>query len=179
MSDVVGTAATPSNKGYWIAESDGSVHAFGDAQNFGNYAPSLCDVPAAIFSNPSAQGYRLVLQSGATIAFGHAPGGTAPTGTPRQCSTPPPVTTPPTTMPSSGPTCGAPSNPYGFNYCQRGSLVTSPPLDICNYFSCIGNFWNGTGYMEECADGMVSMSGGRQGACSYHGGEQQPVYGGP
>ncbi len=89
VSDVVGTAATPSNKGYWIAEADGHVHAFGDAQSFGGYAATLCDLPTAIFANPKAEGYRLVLQSGATIAFGHAPGGSAPTGTPRQCSTPP------------------------------------------------------------------------------------------
>jgi hypothetical protein len=94
VTDVVGTASTPTNRGYWIAETDGRVEAFGDAPNFGSYRPSLCDLPTAIFSNPKAQGYRLVLQSGATVAFGHAPGGHAATGTPRQCSsqpTPPPA----------------------------------------------------------------------------------------
>jgi hypothetical protein len=104
VADVVGTAATPTNKGYWIAESDGVVHAFGDAHNFGSYAPSLCDVVTGIFSNPNAQGYRLVLQSGATIAFGSAPGGTARTGTPRSCPTPPPA-------PSPGPGPTIPPNP--------------------------------------------------------------------
>lgn len=89
VSDVVGTAATPTNRGYWIAEADGVVHAFGDAPNFGDYAPSLCDLPTAIFANPKAAGYRLVLQSGATVAFGHAPGGAAATGSPRQCSSSP------------------------------------------------------------------------------------------
>jgi hypothetical protein len=33
--------------------------------------------------------------------------------------------------------------------------------------------------MIECRDGMYSMSGGKQGACSYHLGEKQPVYSGP
>ncbi len=73
--------------------------------------------------------------------------------------------------------CGAPANPYGYNYCGTGSMKPSPPADICNYFSCIPNFDNGTGYMEECQDGMVSMSGGLRGACSHHGGEQTPVEG--
>jgi hypothetical protein len=29
--------------------------------------------------------------------------------------------------------------------------------------------------MVECHDTMASMSGGRRGACSYHGGELRPV----
>lgn len=74
--------------------------------------------------------------------------------------------------------CGAPANPYGYNLCGIGSEVTSPPSDICNYFSCIDNFGNGNGYMVECNDGMYSMSGGIDGACSDHGGEDRPVYSG-
>jgi hypothetical protein len=30
--------------------------------------------------------------------------------------------------------------------------------------------------MEQCTDGMVSMSGGRSGSCSHHGGNRRPVY---
>jgi hypothetical protein len=71
--------------------------------------------------------------------------------------------------------CGAPPNPYGLNLCGKGHLVYSPPADVCSYFNCIPNFPNGTGYMTECSDGMYSMSGGRQGACSYHGGESTAV----
>jgi len=56
-------------------------------------------------------------------------------------------------------------------------VVTSPPADICTYFSCIPYFPKGKGYMEECRDGMVSMSGGRRGACSSHGGELIAVSG--
>ncbi|HWG24427.1 hypothetical protein [Actinospica sp.] len=71
--------------------------------------------------------------------------------------------------------CGAPANPYGYNLCGIGSDVTSPPSDICSYFSCIDNFGNGNGYMVECNDGMYSMSGGIEGVCSDHGGEGKPV----
>lgn len=101
-------------------------------------------------------------------------------------TTRPPVTThrpkPPATKPAPPKTtqpvslCGAPSNPYGLNLCGRGSHVFQPPADVCLYFDCIANFDNGVGYMEQCQDGMYSMSGGRQGACSYHGGERQAVY---
>jgi hypothetical protein len=59
---------------------------------------------------------------------------------------------------------------------QRGHLITSPPPDVCALFSCIQNFDNGKGYLEQCNDGMVSMSGGRPGACSRHSGENQPIY---
>lgn len=79
------------------------------------------------------------------------------------------------TPPASG-LCGAPSNPDGYTYCTTGSLIYSPDSNTCDYFSCIDNFSNGKGYMEECKDGMVSMSGGRSGSCSYHDGNKQPVY---
>jgi hypothetical protein len=75
--------------------------------------------------------------------------------------------------------CGAPSNPYGYNFCGRGSDITSPAAGTCSYFDCINNFSNGVGYMIECKDGTYSMSGGRSGACSDHKGELQEVYSGP
>ena len=56
VTDVIGTAATPTNKGYWIAEADGAVHAFGDAQNFGGYAPSLCDLSDRDLLEPQSAG---------------------------------------------------------------------------------------------------------------------------
>jgi hypothetical protein len=74
--------------------------------------------------------------------------------------------------------CGAPANPYGYNFCGRGGLIYNPASDVCVYFDCIPNFDNGTGYMVECHDAMYSMSGGRQGACSYHDGVWRPVYSG-
>lgn len=75
-------------------------------------------------------------------------------------------------------TCGAPSNPFGYNFCGNGAHVTSPPLNVCDYFDCIASFWNGRGYMVECSDGMYSMSGGVRGACSDHAGEERAVYSG-
>jgi hypothetical protein len=74
--------------------------------------------------------------------------------------------------------CGAPPNPYGYNFCGTGNEVTAPPSDICNYFNCINNFGNGQGYMVECNDGTYSMSGGIDGACSDHYGEDRTVYSG-
>jgi len=82
---------------------------------------------------------------------------------------PPPAPAPPANL------CGAPPNPYGYNYCGRGANVSNPPGDVCTYFTCIANFPNGKGYMEECRDGTVSKSGGIRGSCSQHGGDQRPV----
>jgi putative cell wall-binding protein len=81
--------------------------------------------------------------------------------------------------------CGAPANPYGFNYCGVGVEVTRAqvPSNICSYFSCIGSapshetFWRGVGYLDVCMDGDISLSGGVTGACSSpHGGENHPVW---
>jgi hypothetical protein len=55
-------------------------------------------------------------------------------------------------------------------------LIYDPAPDVCRYFDCINNFWNGVGYMIQCRDGMFSMSGGRQGSCSHHGGNRRPVF---
>lgn len=81
-----------------------------------------------------------------------------------------------TTVANTENLCGAPSNPLGYNYCGRGSLIRAPSPDTCSYFQCIDNWSNGKGYMEDCQDGHVSMSGGRQGSRSYHGGDAHPVY---
>jgi hypothetical protein len=85
----------------------------------------------------------------------------------------PPPPPPPPPPPS---TCGAPANPWGYNFCG-GNLINSPPGNFCSYFNCIANFWKSTlGYVDECNDGTYSHSGGRQGACSYHRGEMRPLY---
>jgi len=68
-------------------------------------------------------------------------------------------------------------NPYGYTLVNTGKLIYSPPSDICNYITCIPSFWQSTkGYVDQCSDGMFSHSGGRQGACSHHGGEQRPLF---
>lgn len=126
----------------------------------------------------------------ATMPVAAPPASTAPVAT----TTPPappavhttgpaakPTTRAPTTKAATQPPaapvdlCGAPANPYGYNFCG-GSTITNPPSDICNYLSCIGNFWNGRGYIEQCQDGMFSKSGGIQGSCSSHGGNRRPLY---
>lgn len=90
---------------------------------------------------------------------------------------PPPVHTTQAAPPQPS-TCGAPSNPYGYNFCGRGGYITSPGAETCSYFDCIASFSKGRGYMVECNDGTYSMSGGISGACSSHGGEDRPVYSG-
>ena len=76
------------------------------------------------------------------------------------------------------PTCGAPKNPYGYNFCGTGGQISNPASDVCDYFNCIASFWNGSGYMVECNDGDYSMSGGIRGACSDHQGVERTVYSG-
>jgi hypothetical protein len=116
----------------------------------------------------------------------------APTPTPTRASTPAPTPTPrpatptplPTATPMPPPTptpvvqdlCGAPSNPWGYNFCS-GALIYDPQSNFCDYFDCIPSFWESTkGYVDQCVDGTYSHSGGVSGACSYHDGEKRPLY---
>ena len=69
----------------------------------------------------------------------------------------------------------APPNPWGFNF-DGGSLISSPPSTFCNYFNCIASFWNGVGYVVQCVDSTFSLSGGRTGVCSQHGGFSRNLY---
>jgi hypothetical protein len=93
--------------------------------------------------------------------------------------TPPTPSTPPAAPPSaSQDTCGAPANPWGYNLCGRGKVVSSAPANFCSVFTCIPSFWNQTnGNVVRCSDGLFSHSGGVRGACSSHGGVGRPVYG--
>jgi hypothetical protein len=92
----------------------------------------------------------------------------------------------PKPKPSPSPThkavslCGAPTNPWGFNFCGRGHSIrpSALPDAVCSYFDCIPSFYDGNGYMVECRDASYSMSGGIQGACSHHGGVWREVYSG-
>jgi hypothetical protein len=106
----------------------------------------------------------------------------SPSPTPPPSPTPSPSPSPvapASTAPAPPPAqnlCGAPQNPWGYNFCG-GALIYSPPGNFCLYFNCIPSFWKSTnGYVDECRDGTYSHSGGRQGACSYHGGEMRPLY---
>lgn len=78
----------------------------------------------------------------------------------------------PTSAPSH---TGVNGNPWGYDF-SSGKLIYNPPSNFCDYFACISNFWNGSGFVNECNDGSYSKSGGIRGDCSYHGGEARPLY---
>jgi hypothetical protein len=113
----------------------------------------------------------------------------APTAEP---STPEPTTAEPTTAVPSSPTpttakptptpndlCGAPANPYGYNFCGRGGLLFEPSRDVCTYVHCDDAFWQSDGFMVECADHAYALSGGEPDACATHRGQTRPLYRGP
>jgi hypothetical protein len=136
---------------------------------------------ASLGARPSASpGTVAVAVSSPTNAGTSFDAAPSPSPSPRTPS-PSPVARPPSPStqapPAAAPnTCGAPLNPWGYNFCG-GSLIYSPPSNFCAYFNCIKSFWQSTkGYVDECHDGTYSHSGGRQGACSYHGGELRPLY---
>jgi len=102
-----------------------------------------------------------------------------PASSPRASSGPRarPAPTPAQT-PSPPPTCGAPANPFGYDFCPPADLIYNPAPTFCQYFNCIPGFWNNnTGYVEECADGGYSHLGGHHDACVHNGGDQRPLYG--
>jgi hypothetical protein len=103
---------------------------------------------------------------------------TPPTAAPIIVAVAPRATAPP--PPPAAPAfnyCGAPANPWHYNFCA-GNVITAVPSSFCSYFPCIPSFWKQVnGYAEECVDGKYSHSGGRQGACSYHAGEMRPLLG--
>jgi hypothetical protein len=69
-----------------------------------------------------------------------------------------------------------PTPTYGSGSASSGSGSTSAETDFCSTHPCIENFYNGSGYIVQCNDGMWSHSGGLSGACSYHGGESGTTY---
>lgn len=83
----------------------------------------------------------------------------------RGCSTPPPraPSSPAPAAPAPPPTYVPPPPP-------PVPAPVAPAAGFCDTHACIPNFPSGTGYIVQCADGLYSMSGGRPGACSGHGG---------
>jgi hypothetical protein len=96
-----------------------------------------------------------------------------PTPRPAAPTAAPPAPPKPTKPPAT--TCGAPDNPWGYNFCG-GAAITNPPSDFCVHFNCIKTFWNGKGYVIECRDNQYSKSGGISGSCSQHGGNNRKLY---
>jgi len=70
---VMGMAANPSGRGYWLVASDGGVFAFGDAQFFGSMGGQTLTQPVVgMAPTPSGRGYWLVASDGGVFAFGDA-----------------------------------------------------------------------------------------------------------
>jgi len=95
---------------------------------------------------------------------------------PSPAASPPPALLPSTVPPPQVVNlCGAPSNPWNYNFCS-GSLIKAPSSGFCSYFNCISSFAQGTGYVVQCVDGTFSKSGGHTGVCSQHGGFKRNLY---
>ncbi|MEU4772435.1 hypothetical protein [Micromonospora sp. NPDC023644] len=71
--------------------------------------------------------------------------------------------------------CGAPVNPMGYDFCG-GDRVRRPAVEICDWFDCTPEFWAGRGYLVQCGDGSVSLTGGRRDACAAHDGVRRTVW---
>ena len=70
---IVGIAATPDGKGYWLVASDGGVFAFGDAHFNGSTGGlHLANPVVGMAATPDGKGYWLVASDGGIFAFGDA-----------------------------------------------------------------------------------------------------------
>jgi len=75
------------------------------------------------------------------------------------------------------PTCGAPPNPFGYDFCRPADLIYKPASHFCRYFDCVPDFWIGAnGYVIECMDSTYSHRGGHPHACLNHGGVRRRLY---
>jgi hypothetical protein len=70
---IIGLATLGNGQGYWEAESNGGVVAFGAATNYGSMATTSLNSPVVgIEATPDGQGYWLVASDGGVFAFGDA-----------------------------------------------------------------------------------------------------------
>ena len=71
---IVGMAATPTGRGYWLVASDGGIFAFGDAPFHGSTGAIASASPiVGMAATPRGRGYWLVASDGGIFAFGDAP----------------------------------------------------------------------------------------------------------
>ncbi|MEV0726374.1 hypothetical protein AB0I37_26780 [Micromonospora purpureochromogenes] len=125
-------------------------------------------VPAVLFESdpPVSPGSDVAVA--ATVA---APRAVAPSPS----AAPKPRRAPAAPSPSGERRCGAPTNPMGYDFCG-GKRVRRPDHRICDFFDCAQNFWAGRGYLVQCKDGAVSLTGGRRDACAGHRGVRRTVF---
>ena len=70
---VVGMAATPDGKGYWLVASDGGIFTFGDANFYGSEGGMPLHSPVVgLAATPDGKGYWLVASDGGIFTFGDA-----------------------------------------------------------------------------------------------------------
>ncbi|HEX8795986.1 MAG TPA: hypothetical protein VF765_33785 [Polyangiaceae bacterium] len=76
---IVGAAATPSGRGYWLVARDGGVFTYGDAGFSGSLGGKGVSDIVGIAADSAGTGYWLVGADGGVFAFGSAPfGGSLP-----------------------------------------------------------------------------------------------------
>ncbi|MFC8848673.1 MULTISPECIES: hypothetical protein [unclassified Micromonospora] len=143
-------------------------------------------VPAVLFESDPPVRPGPDIASAATAAPTAVPAafptdGPAAPPKPRRGTTPG-TAVPPTTPAPVGPPaakrdglCGAPANPFGYDYCG-GSRIRRPDVRVCDYFDCGQDFWAGDGYLVQCRDGALSLTGGRAGVCATHDGLRRTVW---
>ena len=70
---IVGMAATPDGKGYWLVASDGGIFSFGDAGFYGSTGGIPLNKPiVGMAATPDGKGYWLVASDGGIFTFGDA-----------------------------------------------------------------------------------------------------------
>ncbi|MGO9876753.1 MAG: hypothetical protein ACLPVY_23505 [Acidimicrobiia bacterium] len=71
---VVGIAADPAGRGYWLVGADGGIFAFGGAPFYGSTGGEHLNAPVVgMAATPDGGGYWLVGADGGVFAFGDAP----------------------------------------------------------------------------------------------------------
>src|SRR3984893_15376701 len=71
---VVGMAATPTGRGYWLVASDGGIFGFGDAGFYGSTGGIRLNQPVVgMAATPTGHGYWLAASDGGIFTFGDAP----------------------------------------------------------------------------------------------------------
>lgn len=69
---VMGIAATPGGRGYWVVASDGDVFSFGSARADHPAGPTPAGLIVGIVAAPAGIGYYLVAQGGRVFSYGSA-----------------------------------------------------------------------------------------------------------
>ncbi|SCL53690.1 hypothetical protein GA0070606_2162 [Micromonospora citrea] len=135
-------------------------------------------VPAALLdTDPGPTGSEVAVAATPAPSATVAPPAAPPAG-PRAtaASAPRRATDSPAPTPARQRRCGAPANPMGYDFCG-GDRVRRPAAEVCDFFDCVPEFWAGRGYLVQCRDGSVSLTGGRRDACAEHDGVRRTVWG--